>query len=184
MKARPVQARFDRNSFNICKVLLALAPIMFMSEPAKAQHNHASGSLNISIVDSDFAVDVVLPAEAVLGFEREPKTTREHKKLRDVKQSLLDSSAWLMPSQAAQCSQTSQGANLFVKDGHAEIIVNVYVHCDQISELQGVEVKLLQMGFSLETLNVLVLIETGSAAMSTLVEGETTVDLMALGQLR
>lgn len=176
----PIYGKF----LDLYKVLFALVPLLLINIAANAQHNHSNASLNISIVDTEFAVDVVLPAEAVLGFEREPETDGERAKLRDARQRLLNSSDWLIPSSKAQCSPVSEGANLMVSGEHGELIVNIHMRCAQIAKLQGLEVKLLQMDFHLETLDVLVLTEAGNAVMSRLGGAETLVDLSALGPSR
>jgi hypothetical protein len=120
--------------------LLAAAPL---AHAAKG-HVHGEGRLDVAIDKDGIALDLELPLDAAVGFERAPKNDKEQAALAAVRQAL--EAAPFAPTPAAQCVlQSKEVAVPFLAgkppaaDGHADIEARYVFRCAAPAALKSVE---------------------------------------------
>lgn len=128
--------------------------LLALTLPVQAQqrHTHGEGTLNVVIAAERLSLELVLPLDAAVGFERPPRNDKEKTALVAAAKALQDAAAW-SPTPAAQCAL--QSAHVHVpftgsddKHGqhahegethHVDIEANYVFHCarpDRLASLQ------------------------------------------------
>jgi hypothetical protein len=70
-----------------------LALLAAFALPAQAQHAHGEGKLDIVIDKDGIAINLELPLDAAVGFERAPKNDKEKAALAAADKTLKDAAA-------------------------------------------------------------------------------------------
>jgi hypothetical protein len=86
--------------------LVALILLLLSSAAAQAAegHSHGVGHLNASLEGDVFSVELELPLESLLGFERAPKSAQDLARVRELATLLRSGDSLLLPSPAAGCA--------------------------------------------------------------------------------
>lgn len=110
--------------------------------PALAQHKHVHGEGRLDVViDKDvITLDLELPLDAAVGFERAPKNDKEKAALASAEKTLKDAAALWLPTPAANCKveATTVGMPKF-DGGHGDIDASYTLRCANPVALKGIE---------------------------------------------
>lgn len=127
----------------------ALFAVLFCALPALAQHVHGEGRLDVAIDKGILTLDLELPLDAAVGFERAPKTEKERAALAEA-QRVLDAVPFV-PASAAGCALQSKEAAVPFRDGkpqaadaHADIDARYVFRCANPAALHDVETTLFK----------------------------------------
>jgi hypothetical protein len=130
--------------------LYLLAGLLAFALPVHAGkgHVHGEGKLDVSIERDSITLTLELPLDAVVGFERAPKTDQEKAALTTAEKALRDP-ALFRPTPAAQC--TTQPPQVTMPafdgkqgDGHGDIDATYGFRCAAPAELKSVETTLFK----------------------------------------
>jgi hypothetical protein len=126
--------------------------LLILSTTAHADkaHVHGTGSLNVVIEKNQLTLSLELPLDAVVGFERPPRTAAERTALDNTARILNDAATLFTPTPAAQCTVQAVRVNMPFRtapkpgatDGHADIEAHVVFRCATPSALKGFETTL------------------------------------------
>jgi hypothetical protein len=130
-----------------------LALLAAFALPAHAQHAHGEGRLDVVIDKDSLAINLELPLDAAVGFERAPRNEREKAALAAADKTLKDAAALFMPTSAANCMLLSMEIKVPFTGGadnhahhahegethHADIDANYVFRCANPSALKGIE---------------------------------------------
>ena len=122
--------------------LLALLAVLAL--PAQAQHAHGEGMLDVVIDKDSIAINLELPLDAAVGFERAPRNEREKAALAAAERTLGDA-ALFVPMPAANC--TAQPPKVVMpafgakagNDGHGDIDASYVYRCANPAALKSIE---------------------------------------------
>jgi hypothetical protein len=126
------------------RLILLLASFAFFSVSAYANkaHVHGEGKLNVAIDKDTVTIDLELPLDVVVGFERAPKNDKEKAALTNAEQILGDAALFTL-SPAAKCTAQPVKLNMpgfQAKDGdHADIDARYTFRCAVPAELKSIE---------------------------------------------
>lgn len=124
--------------------LYLLAGLLAFALPVHAGkgHVHGEGKLDVSIERDSITLTLELPLDAVVGFERAPKTDQEKAALTTAEKALRDPALFL-PTAAARC--TAQAPQVTMPafdgkqgDGHGDIDATYGFRCAAPAELKSV----------------------------------------------
>ena len=122
--------------------LLALLAVLAL--PAQAQHAHGEGMLDVVIDKDSIAINLELPLDAAVGFERAPRNEREKAALAATERTLGDA-ALFVPTPAANCRaqppkvvMPAFGAKAG-NDGHGDIYASYTYRCANPAALKSIE---------------------------------------------
>jgi hypothetical protein len=115
-------------------LLLSAATVTF----AQHRHVHGEGRLEAVLDKDTLTLNLELPLDAAVGFERAPKNDKE-------KAAHAAAALWL-PTPAASCAVQSVevGMPKFDGGGHADIDANYVFRCANPAALKGVETTLFK----------------------------------------
>ena len=122
--------------------LLALLAVLAL--PAQAQHAHGEGMLDVVIDKDSIAINLELPLDAAVGFERAPRNEREKAALAATEKTLGDA-ALFVPMPAANC--TAQPPKVVMPafgakagaDDHGDIDASYAFSCANPAALKSIE---------------------------------------------
>ncbi|MBK8117922.1 MAG: DUF2796 domain-containing protein [Sulfuritalea sp.] len=130
-----------------CLLLASLATFAAPICPAHAgkAHVHGDGKLEVVIDKGDIAINLELPMDVAVGFERAPKSEKEKAALSTAEKLLGDTAAMFVPTAAAGCSAlpakvtmpsfgATQGG-----DAHADIDASYAFRCTSPAALTSIE---------------------------------------------
>jgi hypothetical protein len=127
---------------------LLLTALLFFLPVAHAQHKHTHGEgrLDISIDKDLITLNLELPLDAAVGFERAPKNDKEKAALAATGQTLNDAAALFVPSPAANCAAQSVKVEMpqFSGNAHADIDASYVFRCANPAALKGIETTLFK----------------------------------------
>ncbi len=125
-----------------------LAAALLFAWPAYAQHKHVhgEGKLDVAIDQDTVTLNLELPLDAVVGFERAPKTDKEKAALAAAEKSLKDAAALWLPTPAANCAVQSVAVEMPKFDGgeHADAVARHVFRCANPAALKGIETTLFK----------------------------------------
>lgn len=127
--------------------LILAAAILLALPAAHAQHRHVHGEgrLDVAIDKDTFTLNLELPLDAAVGFERAPKNDKEKAALAATENILNDATALFRPSAAASCSVQSAQVGMPAFDGeHADIDAHYVFRCAQPAALKAIETTLFK----------------------------------------
>lgn len=107
-------------------------------------HVHGVGRLDIAIDKNSVTLDLELPLDAAVGFERAPQNDKEKAALAAVEKTLKDAGTLFLPNPAATCTlQSVQVALPQFGDGeHADIDASYRFRCANPAALKSIETTL------------------------------------------
>ena len=121
-----------------------LALLAAFALPAQAQHAHGEGKLDVVIDKDSVAINLELPLDAAVGFERAPRNDREKAALAATERTLGDA-ALFVPTPAANCRaqppkvvMPAFGAKAG-NDGHGDIYASYTYRCANPAALKSIE---------------------------------------------
>ncbi|MDO9600880.1 MAG: DUF2796 domain-containing protein [Rhodocyclaceae bacterium] len=125
---------------------LLLTALLLFLPAAHAQHKHGEGRLDVSIDKDLITLNLELPLDAAVGFERAPKNDREKAALAATGQTLNDAAALFVPSPAANCAAQSVKVEMpqFSGNAHADIDASYVFRCANPAALKGIETTLFK----------------------------------------
>ena len=108
---------------------------------AQHKHVHGEGRLDIAIDKDTITLNLELPLDAAVGFERAPKNDKEKAALAATEKTLNDAAALWLPTPAANCSVQSVEIGMPKFDGgeHADVDARYVFRCASPAALKGVE---------------------------------------------
>lgn len=127
-------------------LLLALLSAALPGAHAQHRHVHGEGRLDIVVAKDQLNIDLELPLDVALGFERAPKTEKEKAALAEARKTLEDAAGLFVPSAAARCTPQSASVALpdFSGSEHADIDARYSFRCADPAALKAVETRLFK----------------------------------------
>lgn len=130
------------------RIAFMLASLALLALPAQAQHAHGEGRLDIVIEKDRLAMNLELPLDAAVGFERAPKNDKEKAALAAARQAVADP-ALFVPTPLAGCKADVPKVVLpdFGKtsgEQHADIEASHTFQCTNPAALKSVETTLFK----------------------------------------
>ena len=122
--------------------LLAVQP----AAHAQPRHVHGEGRLDVTIDKGTLTLNLELPLDAAVGFERAPKTDKETLAHAGAEKTLKDAAALFVPTAAAQCvpSKIEVGMPAFGNGEHADIDAEYVFTCSDPATLKEIETTLFK----------------------------------------
>jgi hypothetical protein len=131
--------------------------------PARAAkpHEHGAVTMDVAVEGGNVNINVELPLDSLVGFERAPRNDAERKAAADALARLRDGAKLFRLDAAAQCTLGSakveapvleQGAP--AKDGHADADASYVFSCAQPASLTTLEVLLFDAFRRIERVQV------------------------------
>ena len=140
--------------------LLALSPLAVGGEHDHHAHVHGAAKLEAAVEGGRIDLHLESPLEALLGFERAPRTDKERAAVARMHQSLRQAEKLFAPTAAAGCKLVSvQVAAPVLESGHpehhhkgkpdeqvehADLDADYRFSCAQPDKLTGMEVRLVE----------------------------------------
>ena len=125
------------------KLPALMVAALLLSAPAIAQHKHVhgEGKLDVAIDKDTITLNLELPLDAAVGFERAPKNDKEKAALAATEKTLNDATALWLPTPAANCAVESVevGMPKFTGGEHADVDARYVFRCAAPAALKGVE---------------------------------------------
>ena len=85
-------------------VALILSPMVMAQQKHGHAHEHGKGNLEITLDKSRMVGKLKIPLEALVGFERLPKTEVENNVINDLNQKLANPATFFVMNKEAECS--------------------------------------------------------------------------------
>ncbi|GAB1394337.1 hypothetical protein MASR1M60_25010 [Rhodocyclaceae bacterium] len=143
------------------KLLILLAANLFVvlsAAHAGKGHTHGEGTLDATLDKDMLTLDLELPLDASVGFERPPKNAKEKDVLNAADKLLKDPTALFLPTPAAQCTPQSAKVQVPFTGGddphaqhqhegeahHADINARYVFRCANAAALKSVETTLFK----------------------------------------
>lgn len=128
--------------------LLFAAALMLALPAAQAArgHAHGEGRLDAAIDKDTITLNLALPLDAAVGFERAPQNEKERIALTHAEKLLNDAALLWQPTPAAACAVQAVAVDMpqFAADGHADIEARYVFRCANAAALKGVETTLFR----------------------------------------
>lgn len=138
-----------------------LAAVLLLALPvAHAQHKHVHGEgrLDVVIDKETITLNLELPLDAAVGFERPPRNDKERAALAAADKALQEAAALFVPTPAARCTVQSAQAQVPFTGGddkhgehahegevhHADIEASYVFRCAEPAALKGIETTLFK----------------------------------------
>lgn len=135
----------------IAALTLLAALTVAASVHAANGHSHGVGALEVSIENTQIAIDLELPLDSVTGFEHAPKNDKEKAALTEAERLLKDAAAMFVPTPEAGCTATSVKVSVPYADGktasgdgHVDIDASYVFRCANPATLKGIETRLFK----------------------------------------
>jgi hypothetical protein len=153
--------------------LLLLAGLCTLSLSAHAAnaHVHGEGKLEVVIDKDAITINLELPMDAAVGFERAPRNDKEKSALSDAQRALKDTATMFVPTPAAGC--TAQPAKVAMPEfggrrddnAHADIDATYAFRCASPGALKSIETGIFKSFRRLYRLEAQRVGPTGQGAM-------------------
>lgn len=125
---------------------------------AAGKHVHGEGRLDVAIDRGTITLNLELPLDAAVGFERPPRNEKEKAALAAADKALKDAAALFVPTPAARCVVQSAQAQVPFTGGddkhgehahegeahHADIEASYVFRCTEPAALKGIETALFK----------------------------------------
>ncbi len=129
---------------------LTLLLVLSFNVHAAGGHSHGLGKLDVSVDGEQLTLELELPLDSAVGFERAPKNDKERAALADAERLLKDAAALFVPTPAAACTIDSVAVEMphagkpSEGDGHADIDAHYVFRCATPTLLKSVETGLFK----------------------------------------
>jgi len=124
-------------------VLLGLVAASACRPAAAAPHEHGVGELDAAVDGSALVIELRVPAEDVVGFERAPRNDAEKARIEQVRRTLGDAKLFT-PNAEARCRAAAPPAvevpAFNAKDAHADFAATHRFECANAAALSAVDV--------------------------------------------
>lgn len=156
--------------FFFIKVITAVFLVILASNSTANEysaHTHGHAVLTIVIEQNNVDLNLIVPAESLLGFEHKATTTDEISKVVEMKKYLSQHNNVIL-FDSSECQTKSVDINtgdILSYDhqehepshvhSHAEITVNYQFHCAKTSDISSATVKLFNLYTALESIDVM-----------------------------
>lgn len=135
--------------WSVCLLLMTGA---VLPSPLWAAHRHDELTLELVQESMELSIELRVPGETLLGFERAPRNREEEVALGAMLKELRQPGSWLVPDARAQCSlgAVTVKTSGFEADSHeqehqhAEIRASYRFHCKAPAQLRMIEVRLFK----------------------------------------
>lgn len=125
-----------------------IAAVCFVALPAHARkaHVHGEGRLDVAIDKDSIVLNLELPLDAAVGFERAPQNDKEKAALADAERSVGAAAALWLPTPAAACAVQSVeiGMPKFAQGEHADVEARYVFRCASPAALKSIETTLFK----------------------------------------
>jgi hypothetical protein len=113
---------------------------------AQHKHVHGEGKLDVAIDKDIITLNLELPLDVAVGFERPPKNEKEKLLLADAEKVLKDANALWTTTSAARCALRSAevGMPKFTGGEHADVDARYVFRCANPVVLKSVETSLFK----------------------------------------
>jgi Protein of unknown function (DUF2796) len=125
-------------------LLILIAPSALAQPKHGHAHEHGKGRLEISVDANQAIGKLKVPLEALVGFERAPKTEAETNAINTMNQKLQNPSAFFVANQDAQCSPKLISSTI-VRDQagkHADLDYQFDLNCAKLASLKQLSIGL------------------------------------------
>lgn len=111
-----------------------------------APHTHGQGQASLVLSGQTLTLELSLPLDVVLGFERAPRSDKERQALQQAMTQLSQTDALWTPSPAAQCKAQAAQAQTpnWGGSGHADLDVTYTWVCQQPMALERIQTQLFE----------------------------------------
>jgi hypothetical protein len=126
--------------------LFAAAATLSFSAIAQKAHVHGEGKLDVAIEKDTITLNLELPLDATVGFERAPKNDKEKSALVAMEKALKDAASLWLPTAVANCTVQTAEVLMPKFDGgeHADTDARYVFRCANPSALKGVETSIFK----------------------------------------
>lgn len=109
------------------------------------KHVHGEGRMDVAVDKGNLTLNLELPLDVAVGFERKPKNDKEKTTLEAAGKTLQDAGLlWVVnPSAGCQLVSVQVGLPKF-DDGHADIDASYVYRCANPSDLKTIETNLFK----------------------------------------
>lgn len=125
-------------------------------------HLHGAAELNMAVEGDRIEIELITPADNLLGFEQQPQSVTDEQKLKQTVKT-LEHGEWIQLTEAAHCQlESKQIESALIADhddrsdgrhdnhhhqqhnqeSHSEFHISYQYHCQQASALTGAELLL------------------------------------------
>ena len=131
----------NRNALLTACLLFALPVLPVHAHKA---HVHGEGRLDVAIDKDTITLNLELPLDVAVGFERAPKNDKEQAALANAEKVINDAAALWLPTPAAHCTVQSVevGMPKFSGSEHADVDARYVFRCANPTALKGIETTL------------------------------------------
>ena len=121
----------------------ALVAVFACGAAAAAPHEHGVGELDVAVDGNALVIELRVPAEDLVGFERAPRTDAERARIEQVRKALADAKLFT-PNAEAGC-RAAGSPDVAVpsfgnKDAHADFAATHRFECANAGALTAVEI--------------------------------------------
>jgi Protein of unknown function (DUF2796) len=167
--------RWSAPFMNRFAIILAVGVALSCSAPAVAQteraapaHEHGHGVLNVAVTGKTLSLELVMPGNDVTGFEYEPKTDDERKKVADALAQLAKPAELFALPEAGGCTSTSVKAERHVekeRSEHSEFHAGYEYTCASMPSVTSIDVTLFKRFDRAEELEATIVTDKGQNQM-------------------
>jgi hypothetical protein len=140
--------QFDGWRNLVKKTFLTYLVLIVLSTVAHAhgkKHVHGEGRLDVAVDQGHLSLNLMLPLDAAVGFERKPKNDKEKATLEAAEKTLKDAGLLWAVNLSARCQLVSVQVSLPKLDGgHADIDASYAYRCANPSDLKTIETSLFK----------------------------------------
>ena len=121
--------------------LLLTSALISLPVYAQKSHVHGEGKLDVSIDGGTITLNLELPLDALVGFERAPKNDKEKAALASAEKLLNETSTLWIPTAAAKCTVHSTEVSMpkFTAGEHADVDAQYVFRCSAPTMLKSVD---------------------------------------------
>lgn len=139
------------NTYTLALASLIALPVLAADPHPHHAHVHGQARLEVVVEGTELHLRLESPLEALLGFERAPRTPKERAAVDRMRQALKQADRLFVPTAAAGCGlvstqveapvlETGHGADH--GDGHGDLHAAFRFTCARADKLTGMEVRL------------------------------------------
>lgn len=144
-----------KHSFLIISLALLLPIKNAASATTLDAHEHGNAMLNIAADGNVLFIEFESPAANIVGFEQTPKTTEQTAKVEATINLLEDFKSIFHLSDSAACNLNKASVNwVDSTGGHAEFQAEYQLICEQIDQLEAIDVLLFNSFPNIEDVDV------------------------------
>jgi hypothetical protein len=138
----PIQQRLTTSLIACCLAAITVPAV------AGGKHEHGAGRIDVVIDGGRVTIDLDLPLDTLVGFERAPRSDKERQALAEAAAKLQDAATLFVPTPAAGCTSTRKDVAVpFAKVGsggtansaHADAEARYEFTCTNAAALSAID---------------------------------------------